>query len=408
MFFIYINYFTYKTFRLYSSTIASFLLIIVSLFWLACSYEGGNLTEEYLLPYLALVIYYVMLWIKKREESGPTPVKPWIPAVLGFILAFSFLTRLTNALSGCGIMLGIGIILIYDKQWKNLLQCILFYIVGFIILCLPFLIYFVCHDALDDMLFGTLLYNISNISVTTGKNSSWSFMFRIEHIKFLAMAVNCFGLLLLSIFLFCFKKGHRIGPVIWFFSSLLLGIWYLRSETMSHYRTIAVPFFPIFFSLLHFFDSSLFRKVYYSFIVVLILSPVVLSLRKFNSFAKYYDVSFITEPLKDEVLSMVPHEELDSLMVYGAPPAVYLTLDLRPIYHNFALPETQSLKSNKLKEDIINEYSSLQAKWILCHGDQLIISPILNKNYTEYPFSPEGQDNYHLWKLKETDIIPEV
>lgn len=392
------NFFTYKTFRLTFSALASFALNVFSLFWLACSYEGGNLTEEYLLPYLAAAIFFVMHWIRKRESSGPVDINPWTAFLLGGILAFSFLTRLTNALGACGMMLGIGLVLLFDKRWKNLVKCVLFYIIGFVVICLPFFIYFGMHHALDDMLFGTFFYNMSNISSTTGKNSSLAFLFSHDHFLFMVMAINCFGLLLLCPVAFFARKEHRVGSVIWFLAAFFLGLWYFRCEPMSHYRTVAVPLFSVLFTELYQFRGGFLRWGAYTVMALLLFGPSSLTLRKFNSFARYFDETPTTRALKEAINETIPAEELDSFAIYSGIPALYLELGVKPIYHNFSFPETQSIKSQKLKEDIIQEYSSCKAKWILrTSDDEVLISPVLESEYVCICHIPQ-HDSFSLWK----------
>ena len=88
-------YFTFKTFSHYLNIIPSFLLTRCALFWLECSFIEGNLTEEYILPLLACNFYYTMLWAENREQrvcKDPYPLSQAF--LLGFILAFAFLTRM--------------------------------------------------------------------------------------------------------------------------------------------------------------------------------------------------------------------------------------------------------------------------------------------------------------------------
>lgn len=389
--------FTYKTFRLYFKQIISALLSIVSLFWLACSYEGGNLTEEYLLPYLATAFYYIAKWIKEKEESGASGINPWYSFLLGFILAFAFLTRLTNALSSCGIMLGICIVLIIDKDWKSLFQSVLFYLAGFLTLCIPFVVYFYCHDALDEMMYGTLFYNISNISVTTEKNSSLEALFSKDHVLFLIMAVNCYGLLLFSVYSLFSRRMSRCSAIIWLSASLLLGLWYLRCEPMSHYRTLAVPFFPVLFSLLYLQRKSISSWILVPILFLLIAGPSFLTLRKFNRFVDFYDNSSSINALQDIIKNNVPDEELYSFTTYNINPDLFLALDIKPLYKHFSFPEIQAAKSKALEDDIIKDYSECRASWILKSGEHTLIDSILQESYIQQDISP-GIEGYTLWK----------
>ncbi len=394
-------FFTFKTFyRKFNPTI-SFLLTCITLFWLACSYEGGNLTEEYLLPYLSAAIYGCSGWIESREENGRSSgFNPWLAFLLGLILAFSFLTRLTNALGACGIMLGIGVILIFDKQWKTLWLSSLAFVAGFLFLAVPFFIYFHMHGALDDMLFGTFYYNLSNINMTTEKNSSIAILFTKDRILFWIMAANCLVLVFVSVLNVILDKNHRVGSFIWFCAASLLALWYLRCEPMSHYRTVAVPFFPILVMETWRLRNTHFSVVSYVVLACLLFGPIFLTLRKFNSFVDYYEYGVTRDRvLVDGIRNVIPERERDSLMLYSCPPALYLSLDLKPCYHNFSLPETQSIKSEELKQDILREFSSLKAKWLLCPSDHVLISGILNESYELIYRFPEYQQ-YTLWRLK--------
>lgn len=396
-------FFTFKTFNRKFNPAVSSILTVVLLFWLACSYEGGNLTEEYLLPYFSAAIYYCSGWIDSRETRGqPVKFNPWIAFLLGFILAFCFLTRLTNALGACGIMMGIGVVLICDRQWKNLMVSSLAYVGGFLSLAIPFFLYFHFHGALDEMLFGTFFYNLSNINMTTEKNGSIAMLFTKDRIIFWIMTANCFVLVAVSALNFLTDKGHRIGSFIWFCAASLLALWYLRSEPMSHYRTVAVPFFPVLVMETWRLRGRRLSIVSYAVIACLLFGPVFLTLRKFSSFVDYFEYGVTRDRvLVDGIRNVIPEIERDSLMLYSCPPALYLGLDLKPCYHNFSLPETQSIKSEELKQDILREFSSLKAKWLLCPSDHVLISGILNESYDLIYRFPEYQQ-YTLWRLKSS------
>jgi hypothetical protein len=143
-----------------------------------------------------------------------------------------------------------------------------------------------------------------------------------------------------------------------------------------------------------------FSVVSYVVLACLLFGPIFLTLRKFNSFVDYYEYGVTRDRvLVDGIRNVITERERDSLMLYSCPPALYLSLDLKPCYHNFSLPETQSIKSEELKQDILREFSSLKAKWLLCPSDHVLISGILNESYELIYRFPEYQQ-YTLWRLK--------
>lgn len=389
-------FFTFLTFRRSLSSLVSCLLTIVSLFWLSCSYEAGNLTEEYLLPYLAMAVYFTANWLDKTEaQKEPIDHNPWQAFLLGFILGFSFLTRLTNALAACGIMLTVGCVLLYQKKWKNLWKNVLFFCLGFCAIVLPFCAYFAAKGALSNMLFGSVFYNYDVLLFTSKKSFSQTAHYNYRDLfLFAIMCANSLCLIVISVINFFLRKDHRLSCIIWFSSSLLLSIWLLSSNLSAHYRTLAVPFFPILVLEILELKKSL-PAVAILILVLLICGPIGFTLRKWNSAIEYY-MDPKVPVICDYVQKYVPDESRDAFVGYSISQGAYIELNIKPCYHNFSLQETQSAKSSILKEDIISEFSSLKAKYILTPSNDILISEILNNHYYQLP-SPKELPDYHLW-----------
>jgi len=389
--------FVYKTFRLRFNETVSWALSVIALFWLACSYEGGNMTEEYLLPFLSAAFYNLLKWIDAYEKER-CDHSPWNAFLLGFILSFSFLTRLTNALGACGAMFAIGLVLLRDKRWKNLLQNVLAYVCGFLVLFLPFALYFLSKGAFQDFVFGSFTYNVSNMKATAGglHNPYW-----VKYIlPFSIMAVNCFGLAFVSAYMFFSNRDHRVGALVWLCATLFLSSWLFRSSLMSHYRTVALPFFPVLVLELFRLKRGFHPVLRYGLLALLAIGPVFITLRKWNSFTDYYDRPYAVEIAKD-VQDDVPQEALARMAVYDDP-QVYLVLGIKPVYRNFSFPGTQGRKNDRLKEDILSEYGSCQAEYILTRGETSLIQAILDASYDYVKTYPES-GNYRLWKRRDID-----
>ncbi|MBQ8071875.1 MAG: hypothetical protein IJ202_13655 [Bacteroidales bacterium] len=388
-------FFVYRIFRLRFASVSSWLFSIVSILWLACSYEGGDLTEEYLLPYLTAAFYLIAKWIDKYEQS-PCDHNPWNAFLLGFVLAFSFLTRLTNALGACGAMLAIGLVLLKDQRWNNLFQNILAFIGGFLVLAVPFVVYFYSQGALNEFLFGSFIYNVSNMNATSGGFSNQYWLRNI--VPFSIMAISCLGLFFVSIYMFFSNPKHRVGAFVWLLATFFLGTWLFRSSLMSHYRTVALPFFPILVLELYKLDRWFHPVLRALVLSLLVFGPIFITVRKWSSFVDYFDRPFAVE-LAQQVKEDVPVESLPDLIVYGDP-QMYLLLDIKPIYRNFSFPGTQGTKHEKLKEDIRREYSSCKADYVLVSGDSSMIQDILDSKYDlvkEYNY----RGSYKLWKNKD-------
>lgn len=386
-------YFTLRTFRLYFPELVSWGLTAITLCWLACSYEGGNLTEEYLLPFLSMGFYQVCHWLDQRETQD-LPFPSSTAFLFGLILGFSFLTRLTNALSSCGAMLGIGLLLIGGKQWRNLLRIILYYILGFVVIVLPFCLYFYFHEALDDMLYGTLLYNITFLDKSYNGSILSRFM-RKDFLLFTIMAVNCYGLLFLSLINLFSKSNDRKRALVWLCSSALLAIWYLNGNMDAHYRTITVPFFPVLMAELYR-SRQRFPRILVGLVsACLLLGPTFQTFRKWNSFVDYYNDEMILSSLREYVMANVPDRHLEDFVGYNCLTGIYLALDVQPCYSHFSFQRAQTAKSTALRDDVLREFGSKKARYILVNGDASLIQSVLDESYQAMP----SNRDYPLYKL---------
>lgn len=394
-FYVFISYLTFCGFFKKS---VSALLSVCGLFWLACSYEGGGLTEEFLLPYLSLAVFLTFKWLAKADSSKAEH-NPWQAFLLGFILGFSLMTRLTNALTACGIMLAVGLILLCRRQFANLLKNIVFFLLGFIAIVLPFVVYFTAHHAIEEMWFGTLLYNIGNILSTGQKSVHAGFGFK-NLLLFSIMSANGIGLCVLSLFLYFKNKEHRAGALVWFLASSLILIWLLSSNLCSHYRTLIVPLFPVLIIEITRLKEKAFRIIVPIIVFFLLAGPIFLTLRKWSSAIEYFDNSKTHQELFSYVMDNVPERDLDSFVGWEVSQGLYVLLDHKPCYRNFSLQQTQYPKSQRLQNDILQEFGSLKAKNILVHGTETLIDPILKQHYT-----PSRQNcpiaGYQLWTRKD-------
>ena len=197
----------------------------------------------------------------------------------------------------------------------------------------------------------------------------------------------CYGLLCVSCVDIIEKlRVHVVSEsIIFFFASFLLGLWYFRSALFYHYLMLCVPFFPILVILSkqicsHHRCLSVFYKVV---MVTILVFPILFLCIKYPSMIRNIDKSTSIDYISEEISEYIPETEIKSLVAYDIPPSLYLKLNIKPLYRNFSFPETQSIKSEKLRNDIILEYSSCKAKWIVTSDNEdMLISTILEKNYT--------------------------
>ena len=134
-----------------------FILILMD------AYSGGNMCEEYCLPFLMFCTYgqfsFFMRFDSRLEHDA------YWGFFYGISVAICFMTRATNAIAViCGVLL-ITIMLISKSRYKNLVYNVIAFLSGFAIVFSPFAMYFQLQGAFEDFLFGTFGYNIIYIYI---------------------------------------------------------------------------------------------------------------------------------------------------------------------------------------------------------------------------------------------------
>ena len=124
---------------------------------------GGNLTEEYTLPFQFLAIYLAIVYMK----SGNYQHKPAIMFVHGLIVGIVMNLRANHVLMWLPIALIVAYRLVIARDFRCLVRNILSGIAGLFVGILPVIIYAWVNNALYDVLFGTFIYNFTYISNNT-------------------------------------------------------------------------------------------------------------------------------------------------------------------------------------------------------------------------------------------------
>ena len=370
-------YFVYRIFERKFTAWPSAAFTALTLLWLGCVYNGGNLTEEYLLPLLAASVLNTLKWLDK-EEISPTPHNRWYAFLHGAILAFALLTRLTNAALSCAIMLAVGLILIRDRQWSNLWHNILFYVLGFAALTLPFVLWFAANGALDEAVFATFTYNISYAQSFAGEGS-----YSISKLVHLVIsALNCTALTAVSAYMFFSNKGHRHSAFVWLLASgILCASWFATSLTGTNYRMPSVAVFPVLILELYCLKRGFHPILRYVAIAGLALLPLWKVSTYLGGEFHYEFMKWDSSALAAKVREDIPEEGLKRFIGYDVPPDIYFHLDARPCYRYYNMQSWQGKRSGRLKEDIMKAFGTAEAEWVLLGLPPAIMPEILNQAY---------------------------
>ena len=366
-------YFTYKTLRLTFRPRAAVLWCIASLLPLSYIYEGGNLTEEYLLPFLSLSFYLILLWLVRYEKTADAAHPPIYAVVEGATFALCLFSRLTNALSLCAAIVVIVVILITNRLFVNFLKNILSFFLGFSIVALPFVSFFWMHGALSDMLNATLFFPFQYAVNATQD----IFDAGIHH--FILSYLCAIVLLLMAVILVVRKKKISARTAIYLAASLFPLLWFCHSNGYAHYGMTVYPLFAIIV-------MDLAHRDFKAGLIALIVVTAI------GCGSKVLYMSKMIHWQKPEVvrcrqfLDQTSAIDDSSFVAYNVDPNIYLDLDVRPAIPYFCLQDFVVSRIPSLRDSLRNTFINGKVKWILVSYaqrsmQQMVVIDILKQDY---------------------------
>lgn len=368
-------FFIYCTFSLWFSKSQSWLFTLLSLIWLICCFDEGNLTEEFLLPWISATIFYTIRWVM-HQQSVHYYESPFF-ILSGIVLGLAFMTRLTSALITCGISLFFFFHLILSRRWKDVIKSAALFILGISVSVLPFIVYFELKGALGEMWWGTFVVNYQLATKHT-----IGFLYKKEILlNVILMGAPFSALSILSAFQIVFHKESRNIAILGLLSTIPYLIWMSSSNHFTHYLMVTIPMIPLLLYIIRgFFSSRFFRTS----IVSLAVSGTILGGISFYRHLNVFNYAYM-ETIAEQVKVTIPEEERFSFQAWNIHPSIYELLDIKPLYPHFVAHSWHGSLSNNVRDAIVKEFSSADAEWLLVSKDDYsLIETVLNDSYYEY------------------------
>ncbi len=210
-----------------------FLSALCALSVMSVTMEGGNLCEEWSLPFISCSLYLLMKYIVRASEDPRHP--PKYAFLHGVCLAMIAFIRINNAVSICVGVLFIGILLVIKRQWKNLLSNLICGILGILTVFLPVLGYFYAKHALSDMIYAVFLYNLQYV----GAESHRSFAGMDLALRYLP----CAAAFLIILFGMIRARQLRMADLLILAVTAGNAVMLFQSNIYLHYFTVFIPVF---------------------------------------------------------------------------------------------------------------------------------------------------------------------
>ena len=234
----------YKITRLYlkwmpSVIVAMFLpLVILN----EAYFIHGDSAEEFSIPFYLTFFYLLLKHFKYKPEAS---FKWWFYLINGVLIGCVLLIKYTLVGGWIGFYFAVLLVCLWKRNWRELLNAIIYTFAGIMIAFLPWLIYFGVNGAINDFVevyIGVNVFSYSFDLSLPGKLANVAMIFG----SVIDYSIEIKLLLLLGIFYFLFSKKYLSTVIqkLTFFSIfifLVLGVYY-GGRDYAYYFLIIAPY----------------------------------------------------------------------------------------------------------------------------------------------------------------------
>lgn len=148
-------FFLYKTTKLFCGWKSAIFSVALVSSLLGEFFSGGNFTEEYALPFIAVSVYFFVKYLITNV------LDKWSVFVCGCSFAAVLMLRPNMIGVWIGYILVILVKEIVEKNWDRINKEIIFFIVGIVVVLVPFLVYLLKNDAMRAFIDIYWFFNVS-------------------------------------------------------------------------------------------------------------------------------------------------------------------------------------------------------------------------------------------------------
>lgn len=375
--------------RLFTTEIKSLFGTIIALTIMSCQYEGGNLGEEYMLPYASISLYLALSYfVNNGGEHHPW----WNSLIYGICFGSMFMIRPNDACSQVGaILLGLTCYFIYKGYYKQLLINSVCVLVGICIVITPIIIYFGIHGALGELWYGVVVHNSLYAG---GLKSMISACFATKY--FIAILGIVAALLIWNS---TYKSILWIMLPVYTMTLILTG-----ARAVPHYYMMTLPGLIVFLALGFAQKDVTYKAALLSILLMYYYRPVYKAnkyaineiLSRDYSFKKNQDIE------SAKLLKFIPAEEQMDIYAYNI-------FNLHLYEHNHLIPcnRTFVFMMKDIDKRLYDEenLTNTSPRWVLIERGEAIHTfddySILETCYTEVAKTDSTITDMSLYKRKE-------
>ena len=292
----------------------------------------------------------------------------------------------------------ISITLLLKRQYLNLLKNAFFFIGGFVLITIPFILYFAYYDALNDFFYATIQYNLEY-----QKNmSSWLNNCTGEDVvNYSIVYFTSYSIFFTAILTLMRRK------YFWAAYCMVCGglesYLFLSGALYAQYAIVTLPQFLLLLNEIVLLPPATSKDYSISSLKIIFLAGITIFCQ--NALGQFVTVppntrntyNHFNEIGYESLLEIIPGTERNSFVAYGdnSLKTIYLLHELEPYYKYFSIQEWHSSFSLYIKKDIHKTFQEGNVLWILTGGNTDTINDVLETRYSLI----DETGNYKLYRL---------
>lgn len=368
-----------------------FLCLIPLCLILAPTMEGGNLTEEWSLPFLFLALYWALPFLLKKQKTH----SPYRAFGYGCCFGVLMLIRITNSVLICAIILTVACALIRERQWKNFAFHVIAFLAGILAAFVPPLLYFGRFGEIKDMLYCTFVfgfqYGTEGFALGTGRLFLITlflpvFLFCICHVK----NSRLWLLIILYTGGMCVTLGmgnSTLHDYMLILPGVMLGIW--QAADAVHKGQLGER------------NVSDRRRLLAGMVLfTCLLYPCYKTIGSCQEIIRQASERSVYDHVM-ETAALIPVEERECVWGYGVPLRWYIIADIMP-YNKYCGWQDHYMKlSPAIEEEIMGMLRDAPPKWVVTKAPLEIENEGVNKELKEkYKVACENEDFILFCKIQ--------
>lgn len=323
---------------------------------LSFTFEAGNLSEEFSLPFIVFVLWGAMRALDREAElRGSRGMLLF--AAMGVAFAFVFFTRANNAIPIAGIFAGLLVQMLLRRS--PVVKRFLVAVLGFAATAGLFIGWFALRGTLEEMLDAAFWFNLRYVEGASIRPKAPAYLGTIAFSAVLAGVAVVAQL--------C-RRGVRQS--VWALAAGLglASVYAVLSPTTSyaHYLTLIVPL--VAFGAIAFLDalSAPWRSVLAVLTVLASSLILVIQVPQAMRYAQALHAAEVQyERQLDDVLSAVPEGGVVDVFPWSLPATYYLMTDTQPTYKYFITQPWWGSIDPQVPADTVAHIVEANPRWVL-------------------------------------------